>query len=288
MGTAELRKTRNGRAIPRPFLKWVGGKTQLLASIAQLVPDRFGTYYEPFVGGGAVFFHLRPERAVLGDLNRELIDCFGAVRDCLDEVVAILDAHIYDKDYFYDIRALDPATLPLPARAARTIYLNRTGFNGLYRVNRKGRFNVPFGRYSNPTICDEENLEACREVLGAAELRCGGFDEVLATAAEGDFVYLDPPYVPVSKTANFTSYVAGGFGPDDQDRLARQLVDLDRRGVRFVLSNADAEGVRAMYEDLGIASLRIIGVQALRAVNSKTTGRGRVGELLVTNVPPRA
>jgi len=285
MGTATAKKTRNGRAIPRPFLKWVGGKTQLLRHIVGLIPEAVETYYEPFIGGGAVFFHLRPPRAVLGDLNQELIDCYGAVRDRLPELVDALGAHYYEQGHYYETRALRPADLEVPARAARTIFLNRTGFNGLYRVNQKGGFNVPFGRYTNPQICDEENLEACSGVLDSAELRCGPFAEVLATVGRGDFVYLDPPYVPVSKTANFTGYVAGGFGPDDQTALAKELERLHAVGARFVISNADVDGVREMYEALDIDTLRVIGVQALRAVNSKTTKRGRVGEVLVTNVP---
>lgn len=285
MGTATARRTRNGRAIPRPFLKWVGGKTQLLREIQLLIPEQFGTYYEPFIGGGAVYFHLRPPRAVIGDVNQELIDCFGAVRDCLPDVIDVLETHRYEQEYYYSVRAADRETLTLPEKAARTIFLNRTGFNGLYRVNKKGTFNVPFGRYTDPLICDEENLAACAEVLAETELRCGNFKSVLATVRAGDFVYLDPPYVPASKTANFTSYVAGGFGHDDQMELAQELERLHSIGARFVLSNADAEGVRAMYEALDIDTLRIIGVQALRAVNSKSTKRGRVGEVLVTNIP---
>ncbi|MCP4871520.1 MAG: DNA adenine methylase [Proteobacteria bacterium] len=285
MGTATAKKTRNGRAIPRPFLKWVGGKTQLLRDIRLLIPEQFKTYYEPFIGGGAVYFHLRPPNAVIGDVNQELIDCFGAVRDCVGDVMDVLTTHKYEQEYYYEVRATDPSTLTLPQKAARTIFLNRTGFNGLYRVNKKGKFNVPFGRYTNPLICDVANLGACSGVLAETELRCGAFKKVLATVGEDDFVYLDPPYVPVSKTANFTSYASGGFGHDDQLELASELERLHAVGAKFVLSNADADGVRAMYEALDIDTLRIIGVQALRAVNSKSTKRGRVGEVLVTNIP---
>jgi DNA adenine methylase len=222
---------------------------------------------------------------VLGDLNAELIDCFTAVRDRLPEVIDVLQTHRYDKTYYYRVRAMDRERMELPRQAARTIFLNRTGFNGLYRVNKKGGFNVPFGRYTNPLICDVENLEACTQVLEGTELRCGTFQEVLSTVQKDDFVYLDPPYVPVSKTANFTAYVPGGFGPQDQLELSVELERLHSLGARFVLSNADAQGVREMYEALAIDTLRIIGVQALRAVNSKKTARGRVAELLVTNLP---
>jgi len=277
------RSTRNGRAIPRPFLKWVGGKGQLLAELRKRVPDQFNRYIEPFVGGGAMFFHLRPPQAVLADLNGELIDAFTAVRDDLEATMEFLREHVYEKTWYYRTRSRDPEEMELAERAARTIYLNRTGFNGLYRVNSKGRFNVPFGRYKDPLICDQENLTACRQALQGADLVSAPFDEVLDGAQSGDFVYMDPPYVPLSKTANFTQYVAGGFGPEAQERLASWLERLHGRGVRFALSNADTPETRAMYGALAIDGLRIDGVTATRSVNSRTTGRGRVGELIVWN-----
>lgn len=230
-----------------------------------------------------MFFHLRPRSAVLADLNAELIDAFTAVRDDLDRTREALREHVYEKSHYYRTRSTDPSTMALPERAARTIFLNRTGFNGLYRVNKSGRFNVPFGRYKDPTICDDENLLACRAALAGTELRCAAFDSVLEDAVHNDFVYMDPPYVPLSRTANFTQYVAGGFGPADQERLAAALVRLDGRGVRFVLSNADTPETRAMYLGLGIEGLRVDTVSATRAVNSRTTGRGRVSELIVWN-----
>jgi DNA adenine methylase len=279
----ETRRSRNGRAIPRPFLKWVGGKTQLLGALRELIPRDAGSYFEPFLGGGALFFDRRPRRAVLADLNPELIDAFTAVRDDVEELMEHLRGHVYDKGYFYEVRSRDRGAMTLPERAARTIFLNRTGFNGLYRVNQKGLFNVPFGRYKDPTICDSDNLLACSAVLKGTELRSSSFEVVLADAGKGDFVYLDPPYVPVSRTANFTAYTRGGFGPADQDRLAQCLVELDERGACFVLSNADTPEVRAMYERLGIAQLQIDTVLANRSVNSRVGGRGKVGELLVRN-----
>jgi len=278
------RSARSGRRIPRPFLKWVGGKSQLLGALRELVPEDIETYFEPFLGGGALFFDVQPSQAVIADLNPELVDCFTAVRDRLDRVIGHLEGHIYEKGHFYAVRDLEPDDLSLAERAARTIYLNRTGFNGLYRVNSKGRFNVPFGRYTNPLICDHENLQACSEALQGTDVVQGHFAEVLAKAKAGDFVYLDPPYVPVSRTSNFTHYVAGGFGPDDQNRLAQELVGLDSRGARFVLSNADTPEVRAMYLELGIPKLRIEQVLASRAVNSRSSGRGKVPELLVHNL----
>jgi len=261
----------------------VGGKTQLLNALERLVPRGFRRYFEPFVGGGALFFHTRPERAVLTDLNDELIDCYRAVRDQLDDVMAILRTHVYEKNYFYSVRALTRKELPLAERAARTIYLNRCGFNGLYRVNSKGKFNVPFGRYKNPTICDEHNLPACSELLKRTTLQSATFSEALTEAGKGDFVYLDPPYVPISATSNFTSYVAGGFGPQQQADLAHELIGLNERGARFVLSNADTPETRQMYLDLGIPGLQIESVLASRAVNSRPDARGKVSELLVYN-----
>jgi len=264
-------------------MKWVGGKTQLLEQLISRIPEDIGTYYEPFIGGGALFFALKPEKAVLGDYNSELIGTYQAVRDRLPELVEILEGHYYEKNYFYSVRSMDPSTLSPTQAAARTIYLNRTGFNGLYRVNSKGQFNVPFGRYSNPLICDHRNLEACSSLLHRADLRQGSYEHVLASAQSGDFTYLDPPYVPLSKTSNFTGYIPGGFGADDQEKLAQLLVDLDRRGVRFMLSNAGSDASRALYKDLPIKNLRIETVQARRSVNSRTSGRGKVDEILVLN-----
>ncbi|MEE2829015.1 MAG: DNA adenine methylase [Myxococcota bacterium] len=273
----------NNRPLPRPFLKWVGGKTQLLTELCARTPRHFGTYYEPFVGGGALFYRLKPRRAVLSDFNQELIDSYTAVRDRLPELLDLLGKHRYEREYFYSVRALDPGDLSPAAAAARTIFLNRTGFNGLYRVNSKGQFNVPFGRYTNPTICDFENLRACSIALQDVTLKAQPFQEALATAGHGDFVYLDPPYVPTSKTANFTGYVAGGFGPEQQGSLAQLCVDLHGRGVQFMLSNAGTEESRALYRDLPIPGLRIETVRAGRAINSRTSRRGKVDEILVRN-----
>ena len=276
-------RARSGRPTPRPFMKWVGGKTQLMPELLRRIPSDIGTYYEPFIGGGALFFALKPKKAVLGDYNAELIETYTVVRDGLPQLIQLLEGHYYEKNYFYSVRALDTERLSAAESAARTIYLNRTGFNGLYRVNSKGQFNVPFGRYSNPLICDHENLEACSALLRSAQLQQGSFERVLRSAKAGDFVYLDPPYVPLSKTSNFTSYVAGGFGPQQQEALAQLLVDLDQRGVRFMLSNAGCEASRALYRDLPIEGLRIETVRARRSVNSRSSGRGKVDEILVLN-----
>jgi DNA adenine methylase len=265
-------------AAPRPFLKWAGGKGQLLEQYAPLFPRRYQRYHEPFLGGGAVFFRLRPTRATLADGNAELIDCYCAIRGDLRGVLEALRPHVYDKEHFYAVRALDPAGLPLAERAARTIFLNRTCFNGLYRVNSKGRFNVPFGRYDNPTIADVPNLRACAVALRRVRLECAPFASVLERARRGDFVYFDPPYHPVSKTACFTAYGAGGFGAEDQRELARVYAELDRRGVLVMLSNSGAPLVRELYD-----GFRLVEVRASRAINSKAAKRGAVRELVVLN-----
>ncbi len=269
---------------PRPFLKWVGGKSQLLSQLSRWVPEAMERYFEPFMGGGAMFFAQRPGRAVLADVNDELVDCYSAVRDHLDDVIEALKQHRYEKDYYYEVRAWDRRSLPLIERAARTIFLNKTGFNGLYRVNSKGLFNVPFGRYSNPKICDEANLPACSTVLQGTEIRHTDFEGLLKEPTDGDFVYLDPPYIPLNATANFTAYTAGGFGPDDQRRLAASLVTAHRRGARFLLSNADTPVTRELYSELlDEPGVDLDIVRARRAINSKAGRRGPVNEVVIFN-----
>jgi DNA adenine methylase len=262
----------------KPFLKWAGGKRQLLPVIRANLPAAFSRYHEPFVGGGAVFFDLAPKRAVLSDANDELVNCYRIVRDRAQELVAALRGHVYEKDHYYRIRAWDPAALDAVQRAARTIYLNKAGFNGLYRVNSKGIFNVPFGRHKNPAICDEANLLACSAQLKGAEIARRRFEEVLGEASAGEFVYFDPPYIPVSRTANFTAYSDLKFEAEDQERLARTFEELAGRGVHVMLSNSDVAWVRERY-----ARFRVTEVLATRSVNSVSSSRGLIGELLVTS-----
>ncbi len=268
--------------LPRPVLKWAGGKGQLLPELLGRAPDDFATYHEPFIGGGAMFFALagrgRAGRACLSDANGALIDVYLALRDCVDEVIAALRPHVYDRDTYYRVRALRPESLSLPERAARIIYLNKTCYNGLYRENRRGEFNVPFGRYKNPTICDEPNLRAAARVLRPVDVGQRHFSAVLDYARAGDFVYFDPPYHPVSATANFTTYDRAGFGPDDQRQLRDVFAALGGMGVRAMLSNSDTPFVRELY-----AGFRIDQVQATRAVNSKANGRGKVDEVIILN-----
>lgn len=267
---------------PAPFLKWVGGKRQLVPQILQaLGPTHLGTYVEPFVGGGAIFFALAERnhiwRAVLSDTNDELMTAYLSVRDEVAHVIAALRSHRNDPDHFYAVREIDPATLSPAERAARLIFLNRTCFNGLYRVNAKGLFNVSFGRYVNPTICDAEGLEAASRALRHAELRTCDFAVALADARSMDVAYCDPPYVPLSATSSFTSYTRNRFASDDQVRLRDLALAAKQRGVRVVLSNSAAPIVRERYRD-GFTCTEVL---APRAVNCRADRRRAITELLI-------
>jgi DNA adenine methylase len=272
------------RDVPRPFVKWVGGKTQLLAELFRLLPERFGDYHEPFMGGGAVFFGLSRHGALdgrrvsLSDVNRELVATYQAIRDDVSSVIRALSAHAYDKDHYYAVRGEDPWRLGAAARAARLVFLNRSGFNGLYRVNRRGEFNVPFGRYDNPRIVDEENLLAVSRALSAATVEHRDFETVIDRAEKGDLVYFDPPYVPVSATASFVGYAQGGFDMEAQERLGDVVDTLARRGVSVLLSNSDVPWMHTRYKQY-----RVERVLARRNVNSRASSRGPVGEVVVVH-----
>lgn len=268
---------------PAPFVKWVGGKGRLLAQLLPLLPpgaDRM-RHVEPFAGGAAMFFARRPKRALLCDVNPALVHTYTMVRDRVDEVAAHLAEHASDHDaeHYYRVRdRYNRASEDGPARAAMFIYLNKTCFNGLHRVNKKGQFNVPAGRYTNPRILDEEGLRAASAQLAGADIRCQGFETLLASARPGDFVYFDPPYEPVSRTANFTSYAQDGFSQDDQARLAQVFAELTRRGCRCMLSNSDVPFIRELYREF-----RVDTVAAPRAVSCDAKGRGLVSEVVVRN-----
>lgn len=265
---------------PRPFLKWVGGKTQLLDQMKPLLPKAWERYFEPFVGGAALFFELRAQRpempAFLSDVNAELVSCYRAVRDDVEAVLRALGKHVYESDHYYAVRALNPAELPPAERAARTIFLNKTGYNGLYRVNRSGQFNVPFGRFTKPLFRDPDNLRACSRALRDASILHADFSNVLELAKKGDFVYFDPPYVPLSPTSDFTAYIPGGFGEAEQRKLAEVFAKLARRGVNVMLSNSDTELVRELYDGFDIQV-----VYASRSVNSNAARRGKLAEVVV-------
>ena len=306
----------------RPLLKWAGGKRQLLPAINAHRPPAFRRYVEPFFGSGAVFFDLAGRglldaRSVrLGDANPDLIGCYRTLRDRTEEVIEALGAlereHRERGDAcYYDVRdcrfnparaqlagsSVDGARLTMaeigrvytPSVAAMLIFLNRTGFNGLFRLNRSGAFNVPAGRYSNPTICDPDHLRAVAAAFRrrSVVLDLAGFDATIGDAAAGDFVYCDPPYAPLSATANFAHYTAGGFSAFDQARLQRAVVAACRRGAHVVLSNSSAPEIVELYSsrDARDAGLSVTFVPARRAINSRAASRGPVTELIVTNVP---
>lgn len=262
----------------RPFLKWVGGKRQIIDDLKRLCPPSFRRYFEPFAGGGALFFALQPRRAVLSDANGELIDTYTAIRDHVEGVIRALKTHVYTSEHYYDVRGLDPAGLSMVQRAARMIYLNKTGFNGLYRVNSRGKFNVPFGRHRNPVICDAANLRKVSAALQSVDIIADSFEQVLKRPRQGDFVYMDPPYIPLSRTANFVAYQKRGFGMEQQEQLAQVFEALDAKGCLLMLSNADVDWMRTRYRRFHLHHVR-----ATRNVNSRAADRGPVGELIVTN-----
>ena len=266
---------------PAPFLKWAGGKRQLLPKIEALLPREIDTYYEPFVGGAALFFRLAAlglfKKAVLADVNPDLVDCYLAIRDDVEGVIEALGEYRNDSECYYATRAESPASTV--ARAARLIYLNKCGYNGLYRVNSKGHFNVPFGRYLDPNICDEPRLRAASSALKLAKIVRRDFEGAVAGAGERDFVYFDPPYVPLSKTASFTAY-SGAFPYSEQDRLATLLRSLGARGVPALLSNSYSPITRKLYR-----GLRPKRVPARRSINSVGRARGPVDEILVRSFP---
>ncbi len=291
---ARVRQLFGGRAQAAPFLKWAGGKGQLLAQLVPLLPSGFGRYVEPFLGGGAFFFHLHNigliERgAILNDANAELMNCYSVIQDAesVPELVRRLRSHARrsaSADYYYRVRGWDRAPDFLRRRspverAARTIFLNHTCYNGLFRLNSRGQFNVPYGRWRRPpSIFDEENLWACHEALQGVQLECESFDACARWAGPGDFVYLNHPYCPLSPTASFTTYTGSEFGEDEQRRLARLYRELAGRGCLLMLSNSATPLVRRLYSEY-----RIVSVFAARAINSRAAGRGKIEELVVLN-----
>jgi DNA adenine methylase len=275
-------ESRSNAATAKPFVKWAGGKRQLLPALWHVMPDKFGHYYEPFIGGGALLFSLRAAGwcgpATLGDANERLVRTYLGVRNDVESVIECLKEKQYDKAEYLEERARDPDLMDDDCDvAAWFIYLNKTGFNGLYRVNADGKFNVPFGRYDNPTICDAEGLRLCAKALKRTTFKIGDFEKTLKSAERGDLVYSDPPYLPVNATSNFTSYTRGGFTFEDQERLAACAARLKQRGVHVILSNADLPAIHKMYK-----GFKIRRVEARRSINSKASARGLVGEVIIT------
>jgi len=295
--------------MPRPLLKWAGGKRQLLKEISAVLPEDFrkpdrgegapeagsrdveataprGRYLEPFLGGGALLFHLLPRRGTVSDINPELINFYTVLKTRPEELLARLEELPVDSESYYRIRSWDreagwESRSPV-CRAARLLYLNRTCYNGLFRVNRRGEFNVPYGRYRNPRVVQPERLREAAAFLAEAEIRlvCQDFELTMEEAREGDFVYLDPPYDPVNTTSSFTGYTSGGFGRQEQVRLRDACRRLDRRGVRFLLSNSATPFILDLYREFLCDT-----VQASRNINSRGEGRGPIPELLARNYP---
>ncbi|MDP1834191.1 MAG: DNA adenine methylase [Candidatus Moranbacteria bacterium] len=276
---------------PRPFVKWVGGKRQLIQQFRDMnlyPPYAFdpekATYFEPFVGGGAMFFNLLPQKAVLSDMNLELVKTYNVIKNDVEGLIKKLKEHKKkdSKDYFLKVRVQEVERLSDVNVAARFIYLNRTGFNGLYRVNRSGGFNVPYANNKNPLICDEVNLRKAHDAMKKTEIFHRDYKKVLEKAKKGDFVYFDPPYYPVSKTSAFTSYTKEAFLEKEQEELRDVFVKLHKRGCFVMLSNSDTKFINDLYSGLD-KKIKIHKVFAGRAINSKGTGRGKIKEVVVIN-----
>jgi DNA adenine methylase len=268
----------------QPFLKWAGGKRQILPEIRKYIPPRFDIYYEPFLGAGAVLFDLQPPIAVVNDSNSQLINCYEVIKNSIDELIKDLGRHKNEEDYYYKIRNLDRKKsfkkLDLVQKASRVIYLNKTCFNGLFRVNSSGEFNVPFGDYKNPKFVNEAVLKAVHDYLNKNQVTILNvdFETAVKDAKSGDFIYFDPPYDPVSETSSFTSYDLNGFGKEEQRRLKKVFKELADRGCYVLLSNSATEFILELYREYSP-----IRVSATRNINSVASGRGKIEEVLVKN-----
>ena len=266
------------------FVKWAGGKTQLLEQLKVFLPDHIDRYFEPFVGSGALFFfvkqHLQPREIVLSDSVAELVNSYQIIRDKVDELIDALTLHKknHSKEYYYRIRQTDPASLTAVGQAARFLYLNKTCFNGLYRVNSKGIFNVPMGRYANPSIVKPNVLREAGALLQNVRVQKRDFSTIVSEARQGDFVYFDPPYYPLSNTANFTSYTKNPFLEDQQKKLCTAYRELDNKGCLLMQSNSSTDFIRSLYK-----GFRIETVRARRIINSNAMKRGAISELVILN-----
>lgn len=272
----------------KPFTKWTGGKRQLLPQLNELKPKSFKHYHEAFIGGGAFFFDMTPENATINDMNTELIHAYQQIRDNIEELIELLTIHQEknSKEYYLEIRAVDRdgriEQFSEAEKAARLLYMLRVNFNGLYRVNSKNQFNVPYGRYKNPKIVDRDLLKDIHHYLNNANItiRQGDFQSAVQTAEQGDFVYFDPPYAPLSATSSFTAYTHEGFGLEEQIRLRDTFKDLTDKGVYVMLSNSSVPLIHELYKEFN-GTTHIVG--ATRMINSKADGRGKVDEVIITN-----
>jgi len=274
-----------GSKLVAPVLKWAGGKRQVLRHIKMYVPRSFAVYHEPFLGGGALLFELQPPEAAVNDINKELINVYQVIKDSVEELIADLKKHKNEEAYYYRVREQDRdreqyERLTAIQRASRVIYLNKTCYNGLFRVNKAGEFNTPFGGYARPNIVNEAVLRAVSDYFNRARITFTSldFEEALKGVKCGDFVYLDPPYDPVSDTASFTGYDRGGFDREEQKRLKRTCDRLHKRGAKFILSNSATEFIKDLYK-----SYKTVVIKAKRPVNSRADKRGEIDELLVMN-----
>lgn len=275
-----------GNLLLSPMLKWVGGKRQLLSEIVPMIDNKCSTYVEPFIGGGAVLFSMQPKKAIINDYNYELINVYKTVRDNLDELLELLKKHETNNssEYYYEIRALDREEcfrrMSNVEKAARIIYLNKTCYNGLYRVNSSGQFNSPYGRYKNPNIVNEVVLRAISNYFNTNNITIlnGDYREAIKNLEKDSFVYLDPPYMPISTSSSFTGYTEGGFGYSNQIQLKEECDKLTKQGIRFVQSNSDCGVIRDLYKDYKIKT-----VKAKRSINSVAVKRGEINEVLIYN-----
>lgn len=281
-----VKNSRKKNIVLAPVVKWVGGKRQLLGDIEQLIPKTFTTYVEPFVGGGAVLFDVQPKKAVINDFNTELINVYKVIKDNSDELIKILQVHenLNSEEYFYKIRALDRSDkydeMNCVEKAARIIYLNKTCYNGLFRVNQSGQFNSPYGRYKNPNIVNTPVVLAMSKYFNENKIKImsGDYKHALKNLRKGAFVYFDPPYMPISSSSSFTGYTENGFNIDKQVELKEECDKLNSKGIKFLLSNSDHSFIRDLYKDY-----EIITVKAKRSINSKGNKRGEINEVLVRN-----
>lgn len=281
-------KDYNHNTLLKPALIWIGGKTQLLSTIVPLLPDNYNTYCEPFVGGGALLFHVQPHTAIINDINTELITTYNVIKYDVENLIVELKTFKNESDFYYWVRSWDRDTdaynnISDIKKAARILYLNKTCFNGLYRVNNQGKYNAPFGKHKNPKIVNEVVLRQVSEYFNKCDITIlnADYTKVLESLPRDSFVYLDPPYDPVTKTANFTKYTSNGFSQDDQIELKEMCDKLTSRGIKFMLSNSSTEFIKNLYSDG--EKYNIIEVYAVRTVNCDASKRGKVSEVIVRN-----
>lgn len=264
---------------PKPFVKWAGGKKQILSKLLQYKPTYFNRYIEPFVGGGALLFELSIREGLINDSNEELINCYEIIRDNPEELIKDLYKHVNTAEYFYEIRGQNSAELTKIERASRLIYLNRTCYNGLWRVNQKNQFNTPFGNYTNPRIVNVELIPQVSIFLKNVKIYCMDFEKfLLENAKEGDFIYLDPPYHPISKYSDFKRYTKDFFGLEEQKKLAFIFQKLHEKGCKLLLSNSYSDFILELYKDFNI-----VIIDARRNINKNPEGRGLIKEILIKN-----